>query len=118
MNQLRDELFACTPRITPMRDTPQRHKIARERRGGVRDHGSAFAQTCGCVDEGVWHAHRRWAAPPSARSVEKLLDRDRLLVADVIDTTNAWFEDRRLGRTQKILNRQQLQQRRLFPHTE
>src|SRR5918995_342846 len=118
MNQLGHKLFASTTRVTPMRHASEPDKIACERRGRPRDHCSALAQTCGRVDEGVWHAYRRWAAPRPAGGVEKLLYRDGLLVAYVINTMNAGFDDRSLGRAQKIRSRQQLKQCRLFPHAE
>src|SRR5687767_14475011 len=98
MNQLGHELFACTPRVTPMRHTPEPHEIARDRRARLRDRRAKLTHTRGRINERVWHARRRWTAPHAARGVEKLLDGDGLIISNMINAMNGGFHDRGLCR--------------------
>src|ERR1051325_12058709 len=99
-----------------MRDAADGDEVARERRGLFHERRGELAERRDGVDAPERDAKRPAAVPHFTRLIEKFLQRDRLLVADVIDAANSRLDDGGFARAQIIDRRDELKRHRLAPY--
>src|SRR6185295_1386928 len=85
INQFRHELLTRARRVAPVRHAAQADEITCERRRRASHRGRLLAQPRRGINERERDSPWPRATPYAARGVEKLLQRYRTLVADVIN---------------------------------
>src|SRR5437867_3383425 len=98
--------------------TPQPDEVTSERGRGPGDARATLAEPRRTVDDRERDPDGPLIPPHPTGFVQELLQRNRLLVPDVIDSSNPRLKDGRFHGTQKVRSREQLEYRRFRPHTE
>src|SRR6185295_18338295 len=81
VRELWKKLLAKATSIAPVRHAAEPHEIAGERRGGARDERERLTRGGAEIDHPERQAARPRTSPHAARGIQKLLERDRPLVA-------------------------------------
>jgi hypothetical protein len=101
-DEFRHELGSRAARVSPMRDPAECDDIARQRHARPSAQSEQLAQPCARADRPDRHPPRAPVTPGRAEAIEKLLNRDRPIVSDVIDAADVVTTDRGRGGPQVV----------------
>ena len=85
MRELRQQLAAHPGRVAEVRNPTDGDEVSRQRRTSAEELSVELTQACGTEDRPGRNASRSRRMPDVAGSVQKLLQRNRRLVSDLID---------------------------------
>src|ERR1035437_1554403 len=101
-----------------MRNAAQTYEITSQRRNRTKCAGECLAGGSRCQNHPPRQTPRARQTPNAGGSVEKLLNGDRLLIAQTVSAADSFVHHRRGGRVEEIVNLKEVVARGLTPHAE